>query len=211
MTAVFIPDALDDPRIVEIMEERARLGVDAYDEVWEGVLHMAPAPHAKHGALVVWFSAVLHEQCRRHALGCAYAPLNIRRPGTPLNGPRADFRIPDVALVPPDLVASTNESGVVEDGALLVVEVRSPREEFQKKLAFYAERRVAEALYVDRTTLAVELFRLVAGAWVVVSPDEKGWVESRTSHLRVRRVEGPDGAPSLEMVDARGGPPLPPR
>ena len=33
------------------MERRRRLGQDLFDEVWEGVVHMNPAPHSQHGRL----------------------------------------------------------------------------------------------------------------------------------------------------------------
>lgn len=32
----------------ELLAERARTGVDVHDEVWEGVLHMAPPPSSGH-------------------------------------------------------------------------------------------------------------------------------------------------------------------
>ncbi len=32
----------------ELLAERARQGVDVFDEMWEGELHMAPPPSAEH-------------------------------------------------------------------------------------------------------------------------------------------------------------------
>ncbi|MGA2470786.1 MAG: hypothetical protein ABSG64_08865 [Solirubrobacteraceae bacterium] len=31
-----------------LLERRRRLGVDRYDEVWAGVLHVNPGPHGRH-------------------------------------------------------------------------------------------------------------------------------------------------------------------
>jgi hypothetical protein len=31
-----------------LLEQRRRLGLDRWDEMWEGVLHMAPAPANEH-------------------------------------------------------------------------------------------------------------------------------------------------------------------
>ncbi|MGI8413509.1 MAG: hypothetical protein ACR2QA_13710 [Solirubrobacteraceae bacterium] len=36
----------------ELLERRRRWGADRRDEVWEGVLHMNPAPSIAHGDLV---------------------------------------------------------------------------------------------------------------------------------------------------------------
>lgn len=43
-----------DPLPVEVeqlIERRKRLGLDLYDEIWEGTYHMAPAPRYRHGDL----------------------------------------------------------------------------------------------------------------------------------------------------------------
>ncbi len=36
------------PVLQEWMDERARLGHDRWDEMWEGVLHMVPPPGGRH-------------------------------------------------------------------------------------------------------------------------------------------------------------------
>ncbi|MGZ6623848.1 MAG: hypothetical protein ACXVHD_30075, partial [Solirubrobacteraceae bacterium] len=39
------------PELEALLERRRRLGQDLFDEVWEGVLHMNPAPSGSHGDL----------------------------------------------------------------------------------------------------------------------------------------------------------------
>ena len=34
-----------------LLDERRRLGLDVFDEVWEGVLHMVPPPSGEHQRL----------------------------------------------------------------------------------------------------------------------------------------------------------------
>ena len=36
-----------------ILQQRKRTGIDRWDEMWEGVLHMAPAPNKRHTRLQV--------------------------------------------------------------------------------------------------------------------------------------------------------------
>ncbi len=46
-----MPTLVMDPAPAEIdalLERRRRLGLDHHDEMWEGVLHMNPAPHGRH-------------------------------------------------------------------------------------------------------------------------------------------------------------------
>jgi hypothetical protein len=43
----------------ELIARRRRLGQDLFDEVWEGVLHMNPAPPGAHGAIETQLTMVL--------------------------------------------------------------------------------------------------------------------------------------------------------
>jgi hypothetical protein len=42
-----------------LLERRRRWGADHYDEVWEGVLHMSPAPHMRHARLAAQLLVIL--------------------------------------------------------------------------------------------------------------------------------------------------------
>jgi len=173
------------------------LDVDHLDEVWEGVLHMSPPPHGLHGECLGWISMVLRLQATRHGFGRVSIEAGVRRPGSG----RSDDRVPDVSLLPPGY---EYVDGWVEDSALLVVEVRSPREEVLQKLDFYAERGVAEVLHIDYRERRAEVFRREGKSFMAVTSDRDGCSEVRTAPLRIRRVERESGA-VLEVVDARGG------
>jgi Uma2 family endonuclease len=117
-----------------LLERRRRLGIDLYDEVWEGVLHMVPAPHSAHGKLDRRLARLLDAPAQAAGLE-ASGPVNI-------GGPE-DYRVPDAALLRP------GPDGVYLPGAALVVEIVSPDDETWAKLPFYAAHDVDELLIVD--------------------------------------------------------------
>jgi Uma2 family endonuclease len=82
------------------------------------------------------------------------------------------WRVPELAVARPDQVVHRG----VEDGAVLVVEIRSPGDETDAKRPFYARFGTQELLIVDRDTAAVELLRLAGGSLLPVAPDDEGWV-----------------------------------
>ena len=43
----------------EMLERRRRSGLDRFDEIWEGVLHMVPAPDHGHASIEAQLSAIL--------------------------------------------------------------------------------------------------------------------------------------------------------
>jgi Uma2 family endonuclease len=125
----------------ELIERRRRSGLDRMDEVWEGVLHMVPAPSGPHSSLEWQIACLLRplaEQAGLHAGG----QFN-------LGEGEHDFRVPDGGLhrVPP--------LGVWHPTAALVLEIVSPGDESWEKLPFYAAHHVGEVLIVDPATRAV--------------------------------------------------------
>ena len=51
-----------------LLDERRRLGLDVFDEVWEGVLHMVPPPSEEHQRLGSELIAVFVGTAKRHGL-----------------------------------------------------------------------------------------------------------------------------------------------
>jgi Uma2 family endonuclease len=119
----------------EVLERRRRSGLDRMDEVWEGVLHMVPAPSGPHSS-VEWRLARLLGPLAEQAGLYAGGQFN-------LGEGEADFRVPDGGLhrTPPlDTWYPT---------AALVIEIVSPGDETWEKLPFYAVHEVEEILIVD--------------------------------------------------------------
>src|SRR4051812_48749920 len=80
-----------------ILESRRRTGADQWDEMWEGVLHIAPSPNRDHqdfeGSLEFW----LRLHWAQHKSGRVYHQINVSEPGTWPN----NYRIPDLVLLTP--------------------------------------------------------------------------------------------------------------
>ncbi|MDQ6807611.1 MAG: Uma2 family endonuclease, partial [Actinomycetota bacterium] len=105
-----------------------------HDEVWQGVLHMNPAPHLRHAQLQAQLLELLGPLARHRDL-TAVAEFNL--------GQSEDYRVPDGGLVRP------GHGRLFNPTAALVLEVLSPGDETPQKLPFYAARQVAELLILD--------------------------------------------------------------
>jgi len=134
-----------------LIAQRRSLGLDTYDEVWDGDYHMAPAAHGRHGWLDQELAQFLGPVARKAGLR-ATGPINL---GSPTN-----FRVPDRALV-----ATGTPAGWYET-AKLVVEIESPDDETWEKLAFYAEHHVDEVVVVSADTCTVTWLALHEGDYI---------------------------------------------
>jgi Uma2 family endonuclease len=171
-----------------LLDERRRLGLDVFDEVWEGVLHMVPPPSGEHQRLELQLGSVLLSAAQRRGL--------IASNETGLFAADDDYRVPDIVVSQP---GNCSQRGV-DDTAELVVELRSPGDESYEKLPWYAARGVAEILVVDPGTRLFELYRTDGGSAVVVAPDDEGAVTLDSLGLRLLTVATDDG-PRLRVVD----------
>ena len=132
------------PEIAAWREERRRLGQDRYDEVWEGVYHLAPGPTGPHGYVDSEVAGALRPLARRAGLHHVTA--------TDL-GSADDFRVPD------GMVLRTRPTGTCTGTAAVVVEVLSPGDETFAKFAFHAGRGVDEVLVADPEGRSVRLWQ----------------------------------------------------
>jgi len=162
----------------QLLAERRRLGLDGRDEMWEGELHMVPPPSFGH-----------QEREAARAFGLRIAT----EPG--LYAADDSWRVPELAVARPEHVAHRG----VEGGAVLAVEIRSPGDETDAKIPFYARFGVEELLIVDRDTAAVELLRLAHGALVPVAADDAGWV---TCSLGAAFRQAADAVLEVRLPDA---------
>jgi Uma2 family endonuclease len=137
---------------LDALKERRRVsGLDRLDEVWDGVLHMVPAPSGPHST-IEWHLArllgPLAERVGLHACGQHN-----------LGEGEHDFRVPDGGLhrVPPLVTWYST--------AALVLEIVSPGDETWEKLPFYAAHQVDEVLIVDPEKRSVSWLGLAGGEY----------------------------------------------
>lgn len=143
------------------LEERRRLGIDGFDEEWDGELHMNPPAGGPHQVLSSALFAVLVPLARSRGL-LASMETGVFRPGVD-----GDYRVPDSSYFAPELLS---ERGI-EGAAALVIEVRSRDDETYAKLPFYAAVGVGELLVVHPDDRRAELYRFADGQVVAVQED----------------------------------------
>jgi len=68
----------------------------------------------------------------------------------------------------------------------VVVEIRSPGDETDEKMPFYAKLGVPEVWVIDRDSKAPELHVLDEGGYVLQQADEDGWLHSPATGVRLR-------------------------
>jgi len=143
-----------DPQPVEIdalLERRRRLGLDSGDEMWEGVLHMNPAPHGRHSRILQQLAVVLDGPSRAAGLLPSMGDFNL--------GTEGDYRVPDGGVHRP------GPDRLYYPTAALVVEIVSPGDETWEKLPFYAAHDVDELLIVDPEKRSVDWLGLTDGEY----------------------------------------------
>jgi Uma2 family endonuclease len=176
-----------------ILAWRRKTGADQWDEMWEGVLHMAPSPNRDHqdieGALEAWLRQYWGKPNR-----CGvYHQINIAEPGTWPN----NYRIPDLVLLSrARKVIDRNE--YFEGGPDAVVEVHSPGDEAYEKLDFYANVGVREVWIIDRDSRRPEIFVRSGDRFVERPAGREGWVESEVAGAEMRATA--DGALEIRMI-----------
>ncbi len=162
-------------RIEAFLEERRKTGADRFDEVWEGVLHVAPAPTGAHGDVLLQVMEKLGPLARSAGLVPCAGGFNL--------GNVDDYRIPDGGI------RRGGSDATFFDSAVLVVEVVSPGDETYAKLPFYAKHAVEEVVIVDPRTRSVSWLRLDGPDYRVV--DESSVVPLRTNEL-ARGIDWPE-------------------
>lgn len=177
--------------------ERRRRGIDRYDEMWEGVLHMSPAPSDEHQRIVTELCAFLLPLVKRLRRGTIRVGINVFDDATRSD----DYRIPDLSFI-----AAGRESILAPDGARgggpdTVIEVRSPDDETYEKFPFYAGVGGREIVVLDRDTKKPEAYRLAGSQYLAVAPDREGWVTAEVLDVRFRRIEATP--PRFEVEDLK--------
>jgi Uma2 family endonuclease len=163
------------------LEERYQHGKDKKDELWEGVLHMVPQPSTIHISVATEIFIALRALAGRQGLVAYPDPIGIYAPDVdPLS-----WRVPDAALARPEQVS---ERGL--EGAVLAVEVLSPRDKSREKFPFYARVGLSEVWLVDPKTRQPEIYTIVGGEFALVPPVD-GVHRSPLLGITLQVIDGP--------------------
>jgi Uma2 family endonuclease len=163
------------PELRELLERRRRSGIDRLDEVWEGVLHMIPAPSRAHARIAQQLAELLGPLARAAGLEATMHEFN-------LGDSERDFRVPDGGLHRPDAAEIWHPT------AALIVEIISPGDETWDKLPFYAKHQVDEVLIVDPERRSVDWLTLAGGEYRPV--EHSGLIELGSAAL-AERIDWP--------------------
>jgi Uma2 family endonuclease len=176
----------------ELATRRAR-GLDRRDELWEGALHMTPAPNVEHQRVLDRLIGFLEPLLRNAARGTLCSGINVFREDK-------DYRIPDLTFIASGREAVLAEDGTRGGGPDAVIEIRSPDDESYEKLPFYAAIGTQEVIVIDRDTKRTEIFRLAGSQYVLLQTDRDGWLLAETMRVRFRHVDA--APPRLVVEDA---------
>ena len=127
-----------------LLDERRRLGLDVFDEVWEGVLHMVPPPSEEHQRLELELGSVFLLAAKRRGLVASNRDQTVAADD--------NYHVPDIVVSLAGQLAatvgSTTEPSWWSSCGLPVT--RS-----YEKLQWYAARGVAGMLIVDPADASV--------------------------------------------------------
>jgi len=156
---------------------RHSLGLDKFDEVWDGEYHMAPMARFSHGLLDTQM-AILLEPLATAAGLIGSGAFNL--------GDSTNFRVPDRGL------HRAKSAAVWLPTAAVVIEIESPDDETWDKLDFYAAHGVDEVLVVSAERRSV--------TWLVLQGErydqaDHSYLLGRASAALVESIDWPDSLP----------------
>jgi len=166
---------------VDLLAFRARTGVDRFDEMWEGVLHMNAAPHRDHQILQDDLRDWLKHWWARPTRGQAVSQRNVAKQDEwPQN-----YRIPDIVLMTADR-QRYDLGEFIAGPPLVAIEIRSPDDESYDKLPFYASMDIPETWIIDRDSKSAEVFILDEGNYSPSKTNSEGWLMSPATEVMLR-------------------------
>ena len=186
-------------------ERRKELGLDARDEVWEGVEVVAPLADLEHQLIIARLTTVLEILVDWNGLGLVVAGCNVSDRAI---GWEKNYRIPDIAVFLKGGVGILHETHS-EGGPDFLVEVLSEDDRAAEKLPFYARNGVREAVFIRREPeWAIELYRNDGRTLVLAersAPPDAAVIQSSVIPLRLRLVPDPAGGRPLIEAGQTGG------
>jgi Uma2 family endonuclease len=177
-----------------VLAWRKQTGAEMWDEMWEGVLHMAPVPSRSHQDFKYQLLFWLNRHWAKPLANRVHGEVNLASPG---GWPR-DYRIPDLILLTPDRFGIDHDV-YFEGPPTVVIEIESPGDETAEKISFYAQLGVPETWIFHRDTKRPRLLTLQDGVYRDCLPDAKGWLVSPATGIRFQH--DPSGKLILQYDD----------
>lgn len=142
-----------------LIARRQRLGLDHWDEVWDGVYVMTPPADIEHFGVSNDLVTVLTITMKWAGLGDVFSGVAIsdRREDWKKN-----FRVPDACVFLKNNAAEDCETHWF-GGPDFAVEIVSPNDRSRKKIPFYEKVGTRELLIIDRRPWRLSLHRLLDG------------------------------------------------
>lgn len=158
---------------------------------------MSPEPNYEHqdfeGSLEFWLRFNYARPQRAKVLH----RINLALPGAGSSWVD-NYRIPDLVLLTRDRF-SINCDTHFEGGPEVAVEIRSPNDESEEKLPFYAQLGILEVWIIDRDSKDVDLYVLSGDSYDKLSPDGDGWFRSPFTRIEMR--PGRPGKLAIRLAD----------
>jgi Uma2 family endonuclease len=165
-----------------LLDWRKQTGADRRDEVWEGVWHMAPSPNRHHTDFAFCLRCWLRDHWEKASGGRVHQEVNL---SSRVDNWRSDYRVPDLVLVTPDRF-HIDRNEFFAGPPLVVVEIRSPGDETDDKLPFYAALGVPEVWVFERDSKQPELLLLAEGKYSPRPADADLWYRSPATGVEFR-------------------------
>ena len=160
------------------------------DEVWEGVLHVAPAPNLLHQDFLDELKEYLRYRWAKPKGGRVHREVNVTTPADEDDWTN-NFRIPDLVMLDAARFRFARDVYIVGP-PLVAVEIRSPGDDSYNKLPFYAGLGVPEVWVIHRDTKVPEIRVLNPdGEYDLLPPDAAGWHLSPNTGLQMRETPAP--------------------
>ena len=157
---IAMPTLVIDPSMsARLIAQRHANNADLFDEVWEGVYLMAPAPNDEHQSLATRLARVLVEAIEDPDLGKVRVTINV---AAQADSWEFDYRVPDLAVFLAGSAAVCH-GAFWTGGPDFVIEIASPYDRTREKIEFYEKIGARELLIVDRDPWRLELLRLSGG------------------------------------------------
>ena len=192
----------------EVIRERRRHGVDTFDEMWEGELHISPLPSWEHQGIDRALTRFFMLHWEDLGEGVSRSHVGVKAPGTP-DIDLAGEQVPRVYRGPDQVFLLRGHEGRVQGGWVVgppdaLIEIRSPGDETYDKFPFYHALGVPEVIVIHRLTKAVEIYARGENVYERLPVEPDGSVGSSVLDTVFRtEAEASGGAPVLRLRRGR--------